>query len=106
MNRTVIIAKILPGAEREVARIFAESDATSLPADIGVTERWLYSLGDAYVHLVDFDRDAADAMSMAQRQRGFHDISGRLSRYVSPYSPLGRSPRDAIATPFYHWASR
>lgn len=103
MNRTVIVAKIKPGAEDDVAGIFADSDGTSLPVDIGVRERSLFSLHDLYVHIIDFDRDPREAMVTAQGQPGFADISQRLGQYISPYSLNWRSPADAMAGRFYHW---
>jgi cyclase len=103
MNRTVIVAKIQPGAEQDVAKIFADSDGTTLPNDIGVRERGLFSLGDLYVHIIDFERDAREAMAIAQRQPGFADISARLNQFISPYSSTWRSPVDAMASRFYHW---
>lgn len=102
-NRTVIVAKIQPGVEDQVAGIFADSDRTSLPREIGVRERSLFSLNDLYVHIIDFDRDVGEAMAIAQRQAGFADISQRLSPFISPYSPTWRSPADAMASRFYHW---
>ena len=102
-TRAVIVAKIAPGAHSEVARIFRESDETDLPHVIGVTERSLYSLGDLYVHIVDFDRSAAQAMAVAARQPGFADISTRLQPFISPYLSTWRSPADAAARRFYTW---
>jgi len=94
----------MPGAEPEVARIFAESDRTSLPGDIGVRERGLYTLRDLYVHVVDFDGEAQSAMAAANAHDGFHEVSDRLRPYVLPYDPeTWRSPRDAMAHRFYHW---
>jgi cyclase len=104
-DRLLIVARILPGAEPDIARVFADSDATDLPRDLGVRERCLYSLDDLYVHLVDFDRPAAAAMSVATRHPGFRDISARLAPYVIPYRSTWRSPRDAQAHRFYHWQS-
>lgn len=102
-HRTVIVARIAPGAEADVARIFGESDATDLPHALGVTERSLYSLGDAYVHLVEFDRDADEAMAAGVGLPGFRDISARLQPYISPYLSTWRSPADAQARRFYTW---
>ncbi|WP_432482229.1 TcmI family type II polyketide cyclase [Kineococcus esterisolvens] len=101
--RNLIVAKISPGAEPDVARIFAESDATDLPHALGVTERSLYSLGDLYVHLVEFDRDAAEVMEIAARQPGFGEISRRLDPFISPYLSTWRGPADASARRFYTW---
>src|SRR6185312_6778244 len=36
MHRSLIVAKIVPGSDREVAEIWAESDATELPRLAGV----------------------------------------------------------------------
>jgi cyclase len=103
-NRSLIVARIRPGAESEVARIFAESDATSLPHELGVRERSLYSLRDLYVHLVEFDDEVEQVMPRAQRHPGFADISDRLRPYISPYDPdTWRSPKDAAAREFYSW---
>src|SRR5207249_2398725 len=49
-NPLIIVARIKPGAQPDVARIFRESDAGPLPAQMGVTGRWLYSLEDVYLH--------------------------------------------------------
>ena len=102
-SRNVIVAKIVPGAEAEVARVFGESDSTDLPYALGVTERSLYSLGDLYVHIVEFDRSATEAMAVAARQPGFRDISAQLQPYISPYLSTWRSPADASAKQFYSW---
>ncbi|WP_199566908.1 TcmI family type II polyketide cyclase [Streptomyces triticagri] len=102
----VIVAKIKPGAEESVAGVFADSDATSLPKDIGVRERSLFALNDLYVHIVDFEHDARDAMKIAQQQSGFTDISRRLDPFITPYSPDWSSPADAMASRFYHWHVR
>jgi cyclase len=103
-NRSIIVARIRHGAEPDVARIFAESDATSLPHDLGVRERSLYTLRDLYVHLVEFDESVDSAMTRAQQHPGFADISARLRPYISPYDPeTWRSPRDAAARQFYSW---
>jgi cyclase len=105
-KRSVIVARIHPGAEPQVARIFAESDATSLPRDLGVTERSLYTLQDLYVHMVEFEQDVDSVMPIAASHPGFAQISQQLAPYISPYDPqTWRSPRDAAARRFYTWRS-
>lgn len=107
MNRTLIVARIRPGTEQDVAHIFAESDATSLPADIGVAHRSLYSLQDLYVHLIEMEADPAESIRRAQNLPGFRDVSARLSQFITPYDPATwRSPRDAQAREFYRWPAR
>jgi cyclase len=103
MSRTLIVARIQPGTEPEVARIFAASDASPLPAQIGVRERVLYSLGDLYVHVVDLHEDGAQALTRARELPGFRQISRDLTPYISPYLSSWSGPQDAVARPFYRW---
>jgi cyclase len=106
MNRTIIVARIQPEAERAVADVFAASDATSLPYDIGVKQRALYSLQDIYLHVIDFDQDPAQALRQAQDLPGFRQISADLRPYISPYDEkTWRTPQDAVAKQFYRWSA-
>ena len=103
MNRSLVIAKIVPHAEQEVATIWAESDRTELPEVAGVLHRSLYRLGDLYVHLLETERTGAEAVASAQSHPEFGRVSGQLSAYISPYLPTWRSPEDAQARCFYDW---
>jgi cyclase len=103
LNRTLIVAKLVSGKESDVARIFAESDRTALPAKAGVRERSLYSLDDLYIHLIDFDRSGEESIAGIQQEPEFRDVSSRLAQFISPYRADWRSPRDAQAERFYHW---
>jgi cyclase len=104
MSRLVVVARIRPGAETEVARLFTASDQTSLPTDLGVLERSLYTFNDLYLHVIDFRGDAEEAVAIGHRHPGFQDISERLQPYVTPYDPeTWRSPHDAVARRFYVW---
>lgn len=103
MNRSVIVARIQPAAEQEVAAIWAESDQTELPKIAGVTHRSLYRLGDLYVHLLETVRPGADAVEAARGHAEFAQVSIKLSQYISPYLPTWKSPRDARAHCFYEW---
>ena len=105
MNRLLIVAKVKPGAEQQVAEIFAESDRTELPGIVGVRHRSLYRLDDLYVHLVETDEQAADALETARQHPEFVRVSERLRPYVSPYLPNWRVPSDAMARCFYRWDS-
>ncbi|WP_446209813.1 TcmI family type II polyketide cyclase [Micromonospora sp. IBSANI012] len=104
-NLTVIIGRIKPGAEPDVARIFGESDAGSLPVQLGVTGRWLYSIDDVYVHLLErTDAAAADGAGQDHEQPVFAKIMAELSPYISPYDPeTWRGPEDSVAKEFYRW---
>jgi cyclase len=100
----VIIAHIKPGAEEEVARIFAESDATELPQITGVRHRSLFVLEDIYVHYVETDENFEEAVANVRDHPLFQEISRSLDPYISPYNPeTWKSPKDATAREIYSW---
>lgn len=104
MNRSLIVARIRPGSETEVARIFGESDSGRLPRVGRVVERSLYSFHDLYLHLIDFEDDVETSMAALAREPEFKEISARLAEHISAYDPdTWREPRDAMARRFYHW---
>jgi len=104
MERALIVARIRDGAEDDVARIFAESDATGLPGLVGVRRRSLFVRGSLYMHLMDLEHDAATALRRAQEQPEFHEVSAKLRPFVEAYDPATwRSPADALAREFYRW---
>lgn len=101
MHRSLIVAKITPGSQSEVARIFAESDATALPRIAGVSHRSLYLLGDLYIHLLETADNGPDAVTRARGHEEFARVSDRLQQYIQPYLSNWRSPADAMARCFY-----
>jgi cyclase len=104
LKRGVIVAKIKPGAEEEVAKLFAESDATDLPGLAGVRHRSLWVLDDVYIHYVETDEDFAEAVDAVRNHPLFKEISAKLDAYITPYDPeTWRSPKDAQARQFYGW---
>ena len=104
MHRSLIVARIRPGEEAAVRQAFAESDATALPAEVGVVHRSLYSLGDLYVQLVDWRGDARESLERARGLPAFRRISEDLKPYITAYNPATwRSAHDAVAREFYHW---
>lgn len=103
MNRSLIVAKILPDAEQQVAAIFADSDRTELPRVAGVRRRSLYRLGDLYVHLLETELVGAEAVEAARAHPEFARVSERLQPYITPYLPTWQSPTDAQARIFYDW---
>jgi polyketide synthesis cyclase len=106
MNRMIIVARIQPDAESAVADIFAHSDATTLPHEMGVERRSLYSLGDIYLHAIDFSLDPAEAMRRAPGLPEFNRISTELRPFIKPYDEAKwRSPQDAVAREFYRWSA-
>ncbi|WP_330256982.1 TcmI family type II polyketide cyclase [Nocardia sp. NBC_00565] len=103
MNRSLIVARILPHAAARVGEIFAESDATDLPEIAGVARRELYVLGDLYVHLLETAEPGAAAIGTAQQHPEFARVSSRLGEFISPYLATWKSPADARAHMFYSW---
>jgi cyclase len=104
IKRGVIVAKINPGAEEEVAKIFAESDQSELPKLAGVRHRSLYVLDDVYIHLVELDDELAETVDAVRDHPLFREISRRLDEYITPYNPeTWKSPKDAQAREFYSW---
>ena len=103
-HRSVIVAKIKPGSQQEVAEIFGKSDATSLPREIGVTGRSLYTFDDVYLHILEFGVEAGPALNAARDLPAFQQISDDLRPFISPYNPATwRGPQDAMAAEFYRW---
>jgi cyclase len=104
-SQIVIVARIKQDAEPDVARIFRESDAGPLPAQMGVTGRWLYSIDDIYLHLLErTDPAFADAVQENHDHPAFTRIMADLRPYISAYNPdAWRSPTDAMAKEFYRW---
>ena len=104
VKRGVIVARIKPGSEEEVAEIFAESDRTKLPALAGVKHRSLFVLDDIYIHYVETDADFELAVDQIRAEPLFRDISRKLDEHITPYNPeTWRSPKDAQARQFYTW---
>ena len=104
VKRGVIVAKIKPGSEKQVASIFAESDSSELPALTGVRHRSLFVLEDVYVHLVEMDEDFENSVERVRDHPLFKEISKKLEPYIQPYNPVTwKSPKDATAREFYSW---
>jgi cyclase len=106
MAGTLIVARMNPADAPAVADIFAESDATDLPKLVGVTRRTLFHFHDLYFHLVDAEQSVADSLDDVRAHPLFQDVNVKLARYMRPYDPAWREPRDSMAVPFYTWTPR
>ncbi|GAA3882012.1 TcmI family type II polyketide cyclase [Saccharothrix violaceirubra] len=106
MHRTLIVARVDPRDTDAVAEVFAESDATALPARIGVTGRTLFRFHGLYFHLVEADEDIRRNLYAHRDSALYQDVNTKLSRFVSPYDPDWKEPADAMATPFYRWTAQ
>ena len=106
MDRTLIVARMRPGSEQDIASVFAASDATELPLRIGVQSRTLFRFHDLYMHLIEAERPLSAAVDDTREHPLFREVSKNLSRFVAAYDPdTWRVPSDAMATAFYHWRS-
>jgi cyclase len=106
MEKTLIVARLKPGSEQDIAGVFAASDATELPLRIGVQARTLFRFHDLYMHLIEADHPLSAAVDGSREDPLFREVSKNLQPFVSAYDPDNwRIPSDAMATAFYHWQS-
>ncbi|MFJ3671287.1 TcmI family type II polyketide cyclase [Streptomyces sp. NPDC090106] len=107
MHSTLIVARMDPGAAADVARIFQEFDGTDMPHLMGTRRRQLFSYRGLYFHLQDFDTDhGGEHIEQAKTHPLFMKVSDDLKPFIEAYDPATwRSPADAMASRFYHWAS-
>ncbi|MER6016624.1 TcmI family type II polyketide cyclase [Streptomyces anulatus] len=105
MHSTLIVARMAPGSDSEVARIFGEFDATEMPHRMGTRRRQLFMYRGLYFHLQDFDGDnGGQLIEEAKTDPRFIRISDELKPVIEAYDPATwRSPADAMAQRFYHW---
>jgi cyclase len=105
MHSTLIVARMDEASRDNVARIFAEFDATEMPHRMGTRRRQLFTYKGLYFHLQDFDTDRGDnRIETAKMDPLFVKISSELRPFIEAYDPAWRTPADAIATRFYHWS--
>lgn len=105
MHSTLIVARFDPSHSPEVARLFADFDATDMPERMGTLRRQLFSYQGLYFHLQDFADATGEAnIEAARSDPRFQRISADMRAHVQAYDPqTWRSPADAMATRFYHW---
>jgi cyclase len=106
MHTTLIVARMEADASADVARTFREFDGTEMPDLMGTRRRQLFAYHGLYFHLQDFDSDdGGAAIEGVKAEPLFVKISADLKPYIEAYDPATwRSPADAMATRFYHWA--
>jgi cyclase len=104
-HRTLIVARADRRSLADIGRIFADSDATSLPHRLGVCRRSLFHYRDLYFHLVEADGPVLGSLEQVRDDPDFRSVNERLSAFVTPYSPDWRGPADAMANEFYTWSA-
>jgi cyclase len=107
MHSTLIVARMDLGSSADVAKLFADFDATDMPHLMGTRRRQLFSYRGLYFHLQDFDADnGGELINEARTDPRFVAISEDLKPFIEAYDPaIWRSPADAMATRFYHWGA-
>ena len=104
VKRGCIVARIKPGSEDDVAKLFAESDQSELPELAHVRHRSLFVLDDIYIHYVETDDEFGAEVDAIRAHPLFKDISAKLDAFITPYDPeTWQSPKDAQAREFYSW---
>lgn len=103
MHTTLIIARFKPGSEPEIARLFAESDATELPDLIGVQSRRLFTFHDIYIHMVQAEQPIGPALEKNRENPLFRHISTALDEHITPFEGKWGSVHQASARQFYQW---
>jgi cyclase len=108
VHSTLIVARMEPDSGESVAGLFAEFDRTDMPDRMGTRQRELFHYRGLYFHLQSFDDDQGGEVIEATRNHPrFIQISDDLKQFITPYDPATwRTPKDAMATPFYHWSAR
>jgi len=108
MHSTLIVARMEPGANDDVARLFRDFDGTEMPHRMGTRRRQLFSYRGLYFHLQDFDDDnGGERIEQARADERFVRISADLKPYIQAYDPATwRSPADAMAARFYSWQAQ
>jgi cyclase len=105
-HSTLIVARMAPGSSDSVAKLFGEFDTGDMPERMGTRRRQLFHFRGLYFHVQDFDDEQGPAaIEEAKSQPAFVQISEDLKGYIEAYDPATwRSPKDAMATRFYHWS--
>lgn len=108
MHTELIVARMAEPSSADVARLFGDFDNTEMPELMGTRRRQLFHYQGLYFHLQDFDNDqGAETIEAAKTLPRFIQISRDLRPYISAFDPeTWKSPRDAMATRFYHWNSK
>ncbi|HEX9334242.1 MAG TPA: TcmI family type II polyketide cyclase [Pseudonocardiaceae bacterium] len=106
MDRVLIVARMKEPDADTVANIWAESDATDLPALVGVRRRSLFQFHGLYFHLIEAEQPTGtEAQIEAVRAHPlFQDVNTKLANHVTAYDEeTWRGPKDAMAHLFYSW---
>jgi cyclase len=107
MYSELIVARMDACFSDPVAALFWDFDRTEMPGLMGTRRRQLFHYQGLYFHLQDFAGEhGGNTIEAAKTHPTFIKISTDLRPFISAYDPeTWKSPKDAIATRFYHWAA-
>jgi cyclase len=107
VHSTLIVARMEPQSSGAVADLFEEFDRGEMPDLMGTRRRQLFHYHGLYFHLQDFDAEqGGEAIEAAKSHPSFVQISSDLKEFITAFDPkTWRSPKDAMAERFYHWAA-
>jgi cyclase len=105
VHSTLIVARMEPRSSDAVRQLFTDFDKSEMPDLMGTRRRQLFHYRGMYFHLQDFDDEHGGQVIEATRSHpSFVRISADLKQFIGAYDPeTWRSPKDAMATRFYHW---
>lgn len=108
MHSTLIVARMNLDSHTSVADLFAQFDASEMPGLMGTRRRELFHYRGLYFHLQDFDGErGGESIQQTRAHPKFVQISHDLKPFIEAYDPATwRSPKDAMATRFYHWEGK
>lgn len=104
-HRTLIVARLDPAHEEQVAEQFARSDSSDLPHLVGVSRRTLFGYQGLYFHLIEAEQDIRPGLAQVRNHPLFQEVNRGLEPFVKPYDPSWREPADAMARTFYSWSA-
>lgn len=104
MEYTIIVARMASDSAGQVRSIWADSDATELPALLGVQHRRVYQFHGLYFHLIAAEAGLGERLREVRAHALFSDVNEKLKPYITAYDPATwRGPQDAMAKEFYAW---
>nr|ASA49560.1 polyketide synthesis cyclase [Actinoallomurus sp.] len=106
LYQALMVRRIKAEDTASVADVFAEHDATGLPARIGITERSLFEYRGLYFHLVQADEDFRERLHSPDNAPLIKEVDAQLKPYLLPFAEGLPAMSDSQATRFYHWTAR
>lgn len=106
MERLLMVSRMNPTSMDEVARLFAEHDATGVPATLGVTSRTLLHYQGLTMHLIQSEAEVLGRFDVLRADPSFNKLNNALTAHMRPLVKDWSGVQDSQAHEFYHhsWA--